>query len=211
MGSVIDEEERPLTGQFVTWGLLLLLLAAIGLILVRAPLEQTLGSGIRVVYIHVALIWAGMAGLLLNGLLGLAVALTERPLLERWRQILGWLFIGLFVLGVLVSLWAQQVNWGGILWREPRNVAVFNVTAVALISQILADWSPRLRWRGLLSAALAAFLLWEIPRAELVMHPENPVGSSHSAGIQFTFYSLAVLCFLTVLWLAWYVHGIKRD
>lgn len=211
MGSVIDGKERPFTGQLAAWGLFLLLLAAMGLVLFRAPLEQTLGSGIRVVYVHVALIWAGMAGLLLNGLLGLAVALTERPSWERWRQLLGWLFIGLFVLGVLVSLWAQQVNWGGILWREPRNVAVFNVTAVALISQILADWSSRLRWRGLLSTGLAAFLLWEIPRAELVMHPENPIGSSHSAGIQSTFYSLSILCFLAVIWLAWIVQTGRRD
>ena len=211
MGSLIAGRKRPFTGQLIAWGLFLLLLAAIGVILFRAPLEQTLGSGIRVVYLHVALIWASLLGLLLNGVLGLAVAVTERPFLERWRQILGWLFIGLFVLGVLVSLWAQQVNWGGILWREPRNVSVFNVTAVALITQILADWSPRLRWRGLLSVALAAFILWEIPRAELVMHPGDPIGGSTSSAIQFTFYSLAILCFLAVLWLAWIAYRRKRD
>jgi hypothetical protein len=211
MGSVIDDRKRPFPGHLVAWGVFALLLAAMGVILFRAPLEQTLGSGIRVVYLHVALIWAGMAGLLLNGLLGLVVAVTERPLLERWRQILGWLFIALFVLGVIVSLWAQAVNWGGILWREPRNVAVFNVTAVALITQILADWTPRLRWRGLLSASLAAFLLWEIPRAELVMHPGDPIGSSNSSSIQFTFYSLAILCFLAILCLAWIVYNGRRE
>lgn len=207
MGSLVDGRKRPFTGQLVAWGAFALLLGAMGVVLFRAPLEQTLGSGIRVVYVHVALIWASLLGLLLNGVLGLAVAVTERPLLERWRQLFGWLFIGLFVLGVLVSLWAQQVNWGGILWREPRNVSVFNVTAVALITQILADWSPRLRWRGLLSGALAAFILWEIPRAELVMHPGDPIGSSTSSGIQFTFYSLAILCFLAVLCLAWIAHN----
>jgi hypothetical protein len=211
MANATSGEKRPFCGYYVAWGLFLFLLVAMGVVLFRAPLEQTLGSGIRVVYLHVALIWASLLGLLLNGVLGLAVAVTERPLWERWRQLFGWLFIGLFILGVLVSLWAQQVNWGGILWREPRNVSVFNVTAVALISQILADWSPRLRWRGLLSVALSAFILWEIPRAELVMHPGDPIGSSTSAGIQFTFYSLAILCFLAVLCLAWIAYRRKRD
>jgi hypothetical protein len=211
MANATSGEKRPFCGYYVAWGLFLFLLVAMGVVLFRAPLEQTLGSGIRVVYLHVALIWASLLGLLLNGVLGLAVAVTERPLWERWRQLFGWLFIGLFILGVLVSLWAQQVNWGGILWREPRNVSVFNVTAVALISQILADWSPRLRWRGLLSIALSAFILWEIPRAELVMHPGDPIGSSTSAGIQFTFYSLAILCFLAVLCLAWIAYRRKRD
>mgnify|MGYP001202636691 CR=1 FL=1 len=197
-------EKRPFTGEIVAWSILLLLLAAMVVVVVVAPVEQTLGSGIKVVYVHVALIWTGMAGMLLNGLVGLALAATGRPLLERWRQAIGWVSLGIFVLGVVVSLWAEQVNWGGILWREPRNLAVFNVTAVAVIVQVLAGWLPQLRGRGFLSLALAAYLLWEIPGTPLVMHPSDPVRTSNSAGIQLTFYSLFVLCGATAVWIVWY-------
>ncbi|MBK6326597.1 MAG: hypothetical protein IPF56_11780 [Chloroflexi bacterium] len=197
--------KRPFWRDLVVWGILVVLLAAMVIVVVMAPAEQSLGSGIKVVYVHVALIWTGMALMLVNGLVGLAEAALARPFLERWRQAIGWVALGVFVLGVVVSLWAEQVNWGGVLWREPRNLAVFNVTAVAIIAQVLAGWLPQWRWRGLFATGLAAYLLWEIPRTPLVMHPSDPVRTSNSMGIQTTFYGLFALSLGTAVWLIWYV------
>ena len=205
MSAIINGEKRPFGKEIALWSIPILLLAVMGFIVYTAPVEQSLGTGIRVVYVHVALIWTGMAGMIINGLLGLAVAVTKRPLFDRWRQVVGWVSIAVFGLGVVVSLWAEQVNWGGVLWREPRNIAVFNVTAVAIITQVLAGWLPNLRGRGLLSIALAAYLMWEIPSTPLVMHPSDPVGTSNSTAIQFTFYSLFLLTFLAAIWAVWYI------
>lgn len=203
--------KRPFWRDLVVWGILALLLAAMIVVVALAPAEQSLGSGIKVVYVHVALIWTGMALMLVNGLVGLAEVALARPFLARWRQVIGGVALGVFIVGVVVSLWAEQVNWGGVLWREPRNLAVFNVTAVAIIVQVLASWLPKWRWRGLFATGLAAYLLWEIPRTPLVMHPSDPVRTSNSMGIQATFYSLFVLCLGTAVWLIWYILARQNE
>ncbi len=203
--------KRPFWRDLVVWGILALLLAAMVVVVALAPAEQSLGSGIKVVYVHVALIWTGMALMLVNGLVGLAEVALARPFLARWRQVIGGVALGVFIVGVVVSLWAEQVNWGGVLWREPRNLAVFNVTAVAIIVQVLASWLPKWRWRGLFATGLAAYLLWEIPRTPLVMHPSDPVRTSNSMGIQATFYSLFVLCLGTAVWLIWYILARQNE
>lgn len=203
--------KRPFWRDLVVWGILALLLAAMVVVVALAPAEQSLGSGIKVVYVHVALIWTGMALMLVNGLVGLAEVALARPFLARWRQVIGGVALGVFIVGVVVSLWAEQVNWGGVLWREPRNLAVFNVTAVAIIVQVLASWLPKWRWRGMFATGLAAYLLWEIPRTPLVMHPSDPVRTSNSMGIQATFYSLFVLCLGTAVWLIWYILARQNE
>ena len=80
--------KRPFWRDLVVWGILALLLAAMVVVVALAPAEQSLGSGIKVVYVHVALIWTGMALMLVNGLVGLAEAVLARPFLERWRQVI---------------------------------------------------------------------------------------------------------------------------
>ena len=43
-----------------------------------APAEQTMGEGIRIVYIHVALIWTAMVALAATAVLGAAAAASAR-------------------------------------------------------------------------------------------------------------------------------------
>ena len=55
----------------VQWPAALLALAAV--VVLSAPAARTLGDAMRVVYVHVALTWAGMLGLAVAALLGLGV------------------------------------------------------------------------------------------------------------------------------------------
>ncbi len=178
--------------------------AALAVVLViliwRAPVEQSLGQGIKIVYFHVGLIWAAMLGFALNGLLGLAVAITDNKTLAGWLAAIGRVTLGVFVVGVIVSLIAEKVNWGGVFWQEPRNTAVFKVTAVAVIILVLQSWFPWRRVHGLLHLGLAAFVFLTLPSAAMVMHPENPGRSSGSVGIQSAFWGTALLSFLIGVW-----------
>ncbi len=170
----------------------------------RAPVEQSLGQGIKIVYVHVGLIWAAMLGFAINGLLGLAVAITNNKKLAAWMETIGRVTLGVFVTSVLVSLLAEVVNWGGIFWQEPRNMAVFAVTAVAVIVLVLQSWLPWRRVHGLLHLGLAAYVFLTLPSAAMVMHPENPGRSSGSLGIQSAFWGTAVLAFLIGVWFVVY-------
>jgi hypothetical protein len=108
-----------------------------------------------------------------------------------------------FVLSVIVSLVAEQVNWGGIFWQEPRNTAVFSVTAVAIIVLVLNSWLPWRRVHGLLNLGLAAYVFLTLPSAAMVMHPENPARTSSSIGIQYAFYAVFLLAVLMAAWFIW--------
>lgn len=177
-----------------------------GLLLWRAPAEQTLGSGIKVVYLHVALIWVGMAGLGAAGIVGLATAVAGAAApRSAWRAALSavsWTALAFYAAGALVSLAAERINWGAIFWQEPRTAAILQVLAVAVIAQVAHGWPLDLRLKGLLHAAVAGFMFWATRRAGLVLHPDNPIGASSSAAIQFAFGGLFALFAIAAGWLA---------
>jgi hypothetical protein len=176
--------------------------------LLLAPTERTLGAGIRTVYLHVALIWVGMAGLYLAGLLGAAVLATGRGSLARWMEAIAWVSFLTYTLSGLVSLIAQEVNWGGISWREPRTVAMIQIVALALIVRVLNTWFPQVRLQALLNLLVAAVLFWLSRTASLQLHPENAVGSTAAQAIRLSFFGLTALFALVAAWLAvfWQAH-----
>lgn len=172
-----------------------------------APAERTLGEGIRVVYLHVALVWVGMGALYLAGLVGLAVAATGRAALARWMEALAWIGFLFYAFSAAVSLVAQQVNWGGISWQEPRTLAMFQIVALALIVRVLNGWTGSCRLQGLLNLLVAAVLFWSSRTTTLQLHPENAVGSSTAQGIRMTFFALTALFVLVAAWLILFWHA----
>ncbi len=193
------------------WAVLVLIIVAFAALVLLAPAEATIGDGIRIVYIHVALIWAGMLLLLVAGLLGLIVLLGGRSAHAEWMQIVAWVALGFYAAGVITSLAAEVVNWGGIAWREPRTAANLNLLAVVVIVQVINSWLPRswparLRLQGASNFLLAAAVIWTTVTTELQLHPANAVGDATSRAIQLTFYSLFLLCMLAALWLILYAR-----
>ncbi len=193
----------------LTTAVLLTLSLLAALLTIIAPVERTLGSGIRIVYLHVSLTWVGMAGLLLAGVVGLALLIWPRPTLQQWLHVISYVAFGFYVVGAVVSLIAEEVNWGAIFWHEPRTASVLQVVAVGVIVHVAGSWLPRARVQGLLHLALAGFMMWSTMRAELVLHPDNPVGLSSSGGIRLGFYGLTVLFGIAAMWLT--LHLKARD
>ena len=185
------------------WLILGGLITAVLFLLYLAPEEATLGTGIRTVYIHVALTWTGMAGFILAGLLGLAVLVTGNEKLVRWMQTLGWTAFGFYVAGVAMSAIASRVNWGGIFWQEPRMAAAFKSLAIATIIMVLNMWIPQVRVRGLLQAIIPVVVAWITYTAPKVLHPSNPIFSSEATGIQFAFIGMFLLFAAIAAWIVW--------
>ena len=167
----------------VTTAVLVVITLLATIILLLSPIEQTLGNGIRIVYLHVALIWVGMAGLLIAGLLGLIISAVPAATWLTWLRVTSWVAFGFFSVGAIISLVAEIVNWGAIFWSEPRTASILQILAVAVIIQITGSWLNHARLYGLLHAALAGFMVWSTGRAELVLHPDNPIGTSSSTCI----------------------------
>ncbi|UCG24837.1 MAG: hypothetical protein JSW55_02225 [Chloroflexota bacterium] len=190
------------------WWLMLggiVVLAAV--VLWLAPAEQTLGSGITSVYVHVALTWSGMTGLIVAAALGLAAALLGRSGWQDWGHVVGWVGLGMFAAGLIMSAVAAGINWGNVFWQEPRFNSALQILAVGLIVQVVNSLPLPYRLRGLLQALPAALLIWLTMITPLVLHPGNAARTSPSAAIRFTFIGLYVLCCLAG---AWIVLAIRR-
>lgn len=169
------------------WSIPLVLLAAGTLLVWLAPAERTLGEGIRWVYVHVGLVWAGALALAIASCGGIAVAVSGRADLEGWVWAAWQAGLAAFTLGVVFSLIAARINWGAIVLAEPRMAASLRFLALAAIIQVLASWGATPRLTGVLAVATFGLLVWQVGGAELVLHPRDPVRTATSRAIQWTF------------------------
>ncbi|WP_420627220.1 hypothetical protein [Candidatus Leptofilum sp.] len=193
--------KRPFPTWF--WGIPLALLLGVALLVALGPEERTLGGGIRSVYLHVGLIWAGLVGFGGTAVLGLGLLITAKVSWLRWLSPAGWVALGFYAAGIFMSMVASADNWGAVFLQEPRMAASLNGLAVAIILLIVGSWQPWLRVRGALAASIIFILLWFNLRAELVLHPPNPIANSDATPIQFTFLLATALFVGLAAWFVW--------
>jgi hypothetical protein len=178
-------------------------LVAIGAVIVTlAPAERTLGEGIRWVYVHVALVWAGTLALAVAGVTGLALLFSRRTTIADWIEPIWRAGLLAFALGIVFSMIAARVNWGAVLLAEPRMVASIRFLAIAVILQAIATLVARPRVTALLAVVTFVLLLIDVGGAQLVMHPRDPVRTATSSAIQLTFASLFAVATALTAWTA---------
>ncbi|MBC8400763.1 MAG: hypothetical protein H8E14_04685 [Candidatus Marinimicrobia bacterium] len=165
----------------------------VGILLFLAPLEKSLGSTMRYVYLHVSLIWTGSLAIVTGGLLGLSGSLLNRNEITKRSQSLGWIALGLYSAGILVSGLAAWYSWGRIQWSEPIYAVSGRIMLVVIMIQVLAILLPQYRWSGLLYLIPVAYLIKATANIRMVMHPVDPIGNSGSIQIKLTFYVLTLL------------------
>jgi hypothetical protein len=183
---ILRKEKRL---QIILGGILL----AVLLVVLFGPREALLGSGIRTVYLHVGLIWTGLAGFVVAALCGAWVLWRPRPFAQEAMAVAGGVGLAFYAAGVFMSMIASWDNWGNVFWREPRMAAAMNGLAVALIFQVAGSWSPWPRLRGALHIGLVGFVFWLNYSAPRVLHPDNPIWSSDSWRIQAAFILMGLL------------------
>lgn len=173
-----------------------------------APSERTLGTRVRVVYLHGAWVWTALLALTLSGLLGIAGGLSGRTSLQRWSLALGQTGTLFWLLYLPLSLWSMQLNWNGLYLAEPRwRIGLdFAIAAVLLQGAVLVLRSPRLA--GWINAAMTAALLFSLARADQVMHPSSPIFSSDSDPIRLFFLLLVIACSLAAWQLARWLRAL---
>ena len=188
----------------------LFLLAAI-LLTLSVPEEATLGNGIKIVAVHVALIWAGMLGLIAAGIVGTIVLIRPNQPLQLWMNDIATVALLIFALGVGTSLIAEIINWGGIAWNEPRTGANLNLLALAIVLQVGGSWFGGVRLRAATNLGLAIAVVWTTLITDVQLHPSGAVSSSSSTNIQFTFYALTLCCLIIGAWAIWFLNSKKIE
>ncbi len=175
------------------WISLLLVALAIALVTWLAPLERTLGERARLVYYHGAWVWAGKIAFAAAAITGLVGLLKRGTTWQRYSQALGHTGMVFWLTYLPLSLYVQQVNWGGIFWDEPRWRIPFMFGVAGLLLQIGLALIADLRITALANILFGAALWWFLGSIQNVLHPDSPIFQSDAVNIQIFFAVLLVL------------------
>jgi hypothetical protein len=200
---------RTLSSQRLLLVVLVLLLLS-ALVVWFAPPEKTMGYGIRPVYVHVALIWTGLFGLLAVTGLGLWLGVSGQTAIWAWLESAGWVTLGFLIASFVVSIFAQIINWNGIFLDEPRMQAMIRVMVVFSLVHIAQRWLPNVRWRGWVMAVASPVLLFTLRVSPLVLHPDDPISVAVSLPIQLTFITLFILLIMVAILLVLQLQSVNR-
>lgn len=171
------------------------------------PEEKSLGSNVRIVYLHGAWVLAAQLALLAAGVMGLLALFTRRKTFHHWSAALGRTGIVFWISYLPLSLWAMQSNWNGLFLAEPRFrlATIFAVTGLLLQVGL---WLMDTDWITSLANVLFILALRiSFATAENVMHPPpSPIFNSGNYTIIGFFlalilFSLAASYFLTRVFL----------
>jgi hypothetical protein len=166
------------------------------------PEEQSLGSNVRIVYLHGAWVLAAelvFAAAALAGLLALAL---QREGLHRWSAALGRTGIVFWLTYLPLSLWAMQANWNGLFLAEPRFRLALTFAIVGALMQV-GLWLVNIDW----VISLANLLFFTVLRivfstASYVMHPPpSPIFSSGLWNIILFFVMLNIFAWVAAFFL----------
>ncbi|NJC99044.1 MAG: hypothetical protein FIB03_22365 [Anaerolineae bacterium] len=182
--------------------LLLISVILIALLALFGPEEQSLGSNVRIVYLHGAWVLAAELAFLGAGLAGLLALITKRDLFHDWSAALGRSGIVFWVTYLPLSLWAMQANWNGLFLAEPRFrlALIFAVTGVLLQ---LGLWLINMNWvTSLANLIYIVVLRLVFATADNVMHPPPaPIFNSGNYAIIGFFLALILLTLLAAYFL----------
>jgi hypothetical protein len=180
------------------WGAVAVGLFVAALWALLAPEERSMGSGIRMVYLHVSATRAGLTFLYAGGILGgLSPLLPSRDGFLAWLRSAWTAGLVAFAAGFLLSLVAAHGSWGGIFWAEPRMRASLGVVAVSLLALAVEAGVRGSRWRGMTWAVAAMACFVVLRSAGLFVHPDRPIRPTTPWAIRGTFLGMYALFMVT--------------
>jgi heme exporter protein C len=220
----IELSHRPSLAAVAAVLVGVVLALAMGLIFLYAPQETTMGDVQRIVYLHVAVAWCGLAGCAAMGVCG-AIGLIRRDLAwDRWSQAageIGWLCATLTL--ATGSLWAHEA-WNTWWTWEPRltaSLVLWTMYGGYFLVRVSIDDPER---RARIAAVLTILAMADLPMVIMAtrwfrgIHPVAPEMDPHmrltllASVVAFT----GLFAVLTVvrqrqLTLAWRVASIERQ
>jgi hypothetical protein len=162
----------PLVLFFVT-------VAVIAVLALFGPEEQSLGSNVKIVYLHGAWVLAAELAFAAAALVGLLAVVLRRDRLHHWSAALGRTGIVFWVTYLPLSLWAMEANWNGLFLAEPRFRLALTFAIVGTLMQV-GLWLMNIDWiTSLANLIFFVSLRVVFSMASYVMHPPpSPIFNS---------------------------------
>ncbi len=175
------------------------------------PAERSLGTNVRVVYLHGAWVWAALASFLAAALLGLVGLILQRVNLQHWSRALGRSGLIFWITYLPLSMWAMQTNWNGLYLDEPRWRFALVFAIGGLVLQIGVALIEEPAWAAAANVAYFMALVLALVNTENVMHPPSPILDSDAARIQLFFAGLLLLTLLAAGLLARWLYRFETQ
>lgn len=175
------------------------------------PAERSLGTNVRVVYLHGAWVWAALASFLAAALLGLGGLILQRVNLQHWSRALGRSGLIFWITYLPLSMWAMQTNWNGLYLDEPRWRFALVFAIGGLVLQIGVALIEEPAWAAAANVAYFMALVLALVNTENVMHPPSPILDSDAARIQLFFAGLLLLTLLAAGLLARWLYRFETQ
>jgi hypothetical protein len=188
--------KSPLTLFFIN-------VIVIALLALFGPEEKSLGTNVRIVYLHGAWVLNAELAFVAAALAGAVALITRREAFHRWSAALGRAGIFFWITYLPLSLWAMESNWNGLFLSEPRFrlAVIFAVTGVLLQVGL---WLINTDWITSVANIIFILVLRVIfATADNVMHPPpSPIFNSGNYAIIGFFLALIALSFVASYFLA---------
>jgi len=201
----MTKTKPPLFYFFLTI-ILLALLALFG------PEEKSLGSNVRIVYLHGAWVLTAEIAFLAAALAGLLGLVLKKEIFHAWSAALGRTGIIFWLTYLPLSLFAMQANWNGLFLAEPRFrlAMIFAVTGVLLQLGLLLF---NISWLTSFANILYIITLRiTFATAQNVMHPPpSPIFSSGLWNIIIFFVALNLLAWVAGYFLTRFFLAIQKS
>lgn len=185
-------------------------LLAIIVVTALGPAEKSLGTNVRVVYLHGAWVWAALICIFAAAAVGLVGLITRRKAAHYWSLALGRTGLVFWITYLPLSLWAMQTNWNGLFLSEPRWRVAMIFAIGGLILQIGITLLENPAWASALNLVYVVILMYVLQTTDQVMHPGSPIFGSGAWRIQIYFLLLLVLTLLAAWQLARLWYGINN-
>ena len=179
------------------------LAALAALIAFLIPPERTLGSVIRVIFVHGALVQVGLVAFAFAAISAAVYLVWRRPAAAAWMTAWQHCALIVWVLYSLSSMWSTYLAWGQwIAWDEPRVRASAYVLVFALACWLVAAWAGSAVFSALINVAVGIVAWTLVKGASIFRHPFDPIGSSGSDAYRLLFAAMLLVIMAAAVLLA---------
>jgi hypothetical protein len=168
----------------IRWLAICFLLSLVALLDYLAPSEKTLGVFIKLVDLHVSLIFAT---LLLFGtsliIFCLGLLLKKENYLNKGKKIFI-TCVTAWALNLLLSMANMKLIWGAIAWQEPKFTMMVTMLFILIISLAIAMFFNTLKIKATIYSLSSIFVIGSLFFTSNVIHPSDAIRASNSLAIK---------------------------
>jgi len=155
----------------LVWLVIALILTAV------SPAELTLGSSVKLVFLHAALMWVGFIGYTGTGLLSVVSLVRKSSSGSAWADSILQVATVILVSTGLLGIVTASLTWGGVVWGEPRLQMLAKILLLSF-GTLFASRLATIQAQNILRILLTGGVWYLLLSTERIVHPVNPIFTS---------------------------------